>query len=292
VNARPDPGCDRILRENGLNEGALLGAGGEARVYALDEERVLRVPRVGQDLGDARSRQLLVDELGSQGAPFFLPELLLEGEIGGRVYAIERRLPGRTVSEALQHVEGRERVRLIEAYLEASAALGTLHLEERGWFGELLGEQPVRAPTWHDYLRDRAAGSLWRSTPDLQRIDPAALAADLPVIERASFVHLDAYAGNMLTDHGVITAVLDFGSTSVVGDQRLDPIASAVYLSTPLITPANRPNDERVVMAWLSAAGLVELVEPVRRWLAAFWAFAVDDPRLHEWCRSVLTPDS
>lgn len=78
------------------------------------EQRVLHVLHEGQDRTGVRSRQLLVDELGSHGAPFSLPELPAEAELDGRAHSIERRLPGRSVKEALEHVEGRARAQLIE----------------------------------------------------------------------------------------------------------------------------------------------------------------------------------
>ena len=87
---------------------------------------------------------------------------------------------------------------------------------------------------------------------------------------------------------GRITAVIDFGPTCVVGDARLDPIATAVYLLAPQITPAVRPEDADTVHGWLRNAGLFAGYESTRRWLAAFWAFALDDPKLLDWCRSVL----
>ena len=92
----------------------------------------------------------------------------------------------------------------------------------------------------------------------------------------------------MLTDGARISAVLDIGPTSVAGDRRLDPIAAAAYLASPEITPAATAADVEVAMSWLRAAGLHELFEPARRWLAAFWSAAVDDPRVLAWCRTVL----
>jgi len=41
-------------------------------------------------------------------------------------------------------------------------------------------------------------------------------------------------------------------------------------------------------MSWLRTAGLEDLFDPVRRWLAAFWAFALDSPDLRSWCVGVL----
>ena len=94
----------------------------------------------------------------------------------------------------------------------------------------------------------------------------------------------------MLTDGTDITAVLDIGDTSVVGDRRLDPVAAVVYLGSPEITPVDTSADLDVATSWLRAAGLDEWLAPAGSWLAAFWSSAVDDPRVLGWCRRVLLP--
>src|SRR5262249_50063745 len=104
----------------------------------------------------------------------------------------------------------------------------------------------------------------------------------------ARFVHLDAFAGNMLTDGTAITAVLDFGATSIVGDRRFDPLATACYLIAPSITPMATPADADVAIGWLRNAGLADRLDPCRRWLAAYWSFALDDAALVEWCAQIL----
>lgn len=104
-----------------------------------------------------------------------------------------------------------------------------------------------------------------------------------------AFVHLDAFAGNMLAIGTSITAVIDIGGKSaVVGDAKLNPVATSVYLSSPLISPTATSRDADVAASWLRSAGLADYVEPAHRWLAAFWSHAMDELRLHEWCRSVL----
>ena len=50
--------------------------------------------------------------------------------------------------------------------------------------------------------------------------------------------------------------------------------------------------DVDVAMSWLRAAGLHDWFVPAQRWLAAFWAFAVDDPRVMRFCRGVLLETS
>ncbi|HEX7167638.1 MAG TPA: phosphotransferase [Acidimicrobiales bacterium] len=290
VDYPADAGLRAVLRSLGVPPGALLGHGGEAWVYALDGERVARVLHEGTTLAGAgiADRQALVDELALRGAPFALPQVLDVREVEGRVVVTERRLPGRSVLELLAHAEGHERDLLVEAYLDAAAALGALHLEPRPWWGELIGRAPLRAPAWPGYLERRAEASLAAAGGGFARVDAGALADALPDASAPAFVHLDAFAGNVLAAGSTITAVIDVGVTSVVGDARLDPVSAVVYLSSAEITPVATPRDVDVAEAWLRAAGLDALLEPARRWLAAYWAFAADDVTLHRWCRSTL----
>jgi aminoglycoside phosphotransferase (APT) family kinase protein len=289
VRPPDDRGLIAVLDSLGIGPGARLGHGGEASVYALDEERVVRVLHDGGDADDIRRRQTLVTELSlSTGRGFALPEVLDIGEVRGRWYAIERRLVGRSVIEELRRIDGNPRRRLIEAYLDAAAALGDLHLDPRGYFGDLAVAEPIRAFTWRGYLTAKVADSLVRAGSDFGSVAPDLLADALPDVTDAAFVHLDAFAGNMLTDGQRITAVIDIGPSSVAGDRRLDPVAAAVYLCAPRITPVATPVDASVAAAWLRSAGLDDWFDPVQRWLAAYWAFAVDDVALHQWCRTVL----
>jgi aminoglycoside phosphotransferase (APT) family kinase protein len=264
---------------------AFLGGGGEASVYALDDRRVLRISNGVETVADLQARRALLDELG-RGVPFALPEIHEVGQVEGRAYAIERRFPGRSVMEELGRAEGASRDRLIEAYLDAAAKLGDLNLGVRP-FGDLLGPDPITAPSWRAYLAAKAAANLARSGL-MPAVDPVALADALPDITSPAFVHLDAFADNMLTDGTKIIAVLDIGHTAVGGDRRFDPLSAAVYLAEPPTTPVATSRDIEVAMGWLAAAGLRDLFEPLRRWLAAYWLFDVDDPPLVAWCRTVL----
>jgi aminoglycoside phosphotransferase (APT) family kinase protein len=257
-------------------------------VYALDDERVLRVLRDGGSKADVLRRAALVEELALSQPVYRLPEVIDVGECEGRTYAIERRLPGRSVLEELGRLEGAARERLIEAYLDASASLGDLHLPAHSGFGDLIADDSIVAPTWRAYLEERATRNLSRSTPELRQVDPIGVADGLPDASMPSFVHLDAFAGNVLTDGLGVTAVIDIGVSSLAGDRRLDPIASTVYLSDPHVTATATAHDVDVAVAWLRAKGLADWLEPGRRWLAAYWSFAVDDPKTIDWCSEVL----
>ena len=280
---------DAVLRAFRIGPDALLGRGGEASIYALDDNRALRLLHRHGDINQLRRNQALVGDLVASAVSFRIPEILDIGEIQGRAYAIERRLPGCSVLELLATTEGIDRDRLVEAYLEAASTLADLHSDGWGYFGELATAQPLRASTWQNFLARRAARSLATAGHPFDEIDAAGLAADLPEPTCAEFVHLDAFAGNMLADGTAITAVLDIGYACVAGDRRFNLLAAAVYLEPwPEVAPFIRARDREVARSWLHSAGLSDIYEPARRWLAAYWAFAVDDAALQAWCRSVL----
>jgi aminoglycoside phosphotransferase len=291
ATANSDPSKEAVLAAFGVTSDAFLGSGGEASIYALDEHRVLRVLHSGKDAGQPRRAQALLRDLVRSAVPFHLPEIMEVGETGGRVYAIERRLPGRSMLEVLHSAEGPDRDRLIEAFLLAAASLGDLRPEGWAFYGELASAEPLRAATWREFLTMRAAQSLAAAGPPLDRIDPEALASDLPEPTRAEFVHLDAFAGNVLANGTGITAVLDLGYACVAGDRRFNPLVAAAYLDPRHdLFGYSTDRDRDIAQGWLRSLGLLDLLEPTRRWLAAYWAMAVDDLPLQAWCRSVLFP--
>ena len=250
VDFPADPGFVSLLRRFGVTADDCLGHGGEARVYALGDDRVLRVLHRGGRADDVVRRHRLVSDLRRARPPFALPDVLEVGESGGRgVFAVERRLPGRSVLDELGSCVGPARRRLVESHLETAAALGDLHLGPRRDFGDLVLEDPITTPTWRAYLARRAATNLARSTSEFRSVDPDALVDGLPEAAGPAFVHLDAFAGNMLTDGTRITAVIDIGSTCVAGDRRFDPLSAAVYLAAPEITPVATAADIDVAMS-------------------------------------------
>ena len=178
-----DAGLVAVLQHLGVAADAVLGHGGEAWVYALDDDRVVRVLHAGGRADDVVRRQRLVDELARAEPAFALPEMIAVDELDGRVFTIERRLRGRSILDELRDCEGTQRNRLIEAHLAAAAALGDLHLEPRGGFGDLIADEPITTTTWRAYLEQRVAANLARLAPDLHAIDPIALAAALPDTE-------------------------------------------------------------------------------------------------------------
>lgn len=284
----PDTELAPVLAALGVSDIQRLGGGSEASVYALDPAHVARIHRLGVSDERVAFRSALLAEIAHSAhrVPFALPTVVEERTVAGRFVTVERRLPGEPLDAALGRIDGAARERLIRRYLDAVAQIGTLTVD-RPWFGDLRESDAVRAPTFRAYLVERAARSLADAGPAFARIDPAALASALPEPPERSLVHFDAFAGNVLADGDKITAILDFGTASLIGDPRLDPLAAVVYLA-PEITPAATDQDRAVAAAWLAERGWDSLRVPAERWMAAYWAFATDDTELHAWCRRIL----
>ena len=283
-----DAGLSRVLEAFGIGYDALLGQGGEARVFALDDARIVRVNHAGTSRAQVDSRSALLSELGrsAEKVPFDIPVILDTVIVEGYSVTIERRMPGRSLNQVLAEVSGEARASLIRAYLEAAALIGDLVLE-RPWYGDLLHRNAIHTDSFRAYLEKRAGQSLKTAGREFKAVNPAQLAEVLPAPGEAALVHLDAFPGNMLVEDGIITAVIDFGASAIMGDRRLDPLTAALYL-TPLITPTATNRDRSVAQEWLDACGLTGLYGAAQDWIAAYWSFARDDINLHRWCRSIL----
>jgi aminoglycoside phosphotransferase (APT) family kinase protein len=284
AQSAPEP----VLRLLGIGPDALLGQGGETWVYGLDGARVARIYRPGTSAQGVNGRISLLQEMAANAnrVPFAIPTVLDKLEIEQHWITIERRLAGRPLIDRLSEAAGPTREQLIIGYLEAAAAVHRLGVM-RPWYGELLdGPDAIRTATFGDYLAQRATRSL--AAAGFTHVSAKALAEGVPEPDAPALVHLDAFPGNMLANEaGEITAVLDFGVVAIMGDARLDVLAAAAYLDPP-ITPTATDRDRQLAQDWLADNNLAHLYQPVRRWLAAFWSFAHDDPPLFDWCRSVL----
>ena len=283
-----DAACEQVLTALGVSDAPLLGAGGEAWVFALDPERVLRVAKPAADARTFALRTALLSELARSAhrVPFAIPEVFETLAVEGQLATVERRLAGSPLSEALRSASGSERTDLIHAYLEAASAIGDLEVA-RPWWGDIARDDPIHTRTFRGYLEQRAARSLAAAGFESPTLDAQELASALPEPTAPAFVHLDAFPGNMLAEGGTITAVLDFGSVAFVGDRRLDPLSAVAYLDSAIAANA-QASDRAIAHDWLAATGLDGLYRPAERWIAAFWSSATDDASLHSWCRAVL----
>lgn len=293
VPAGPDE--RRILAEFDVTEAALLGSGGEARIFALDEARVLRIQAPNDSPAD-RELATLLDSWANSDLGFGLPRMLSQYRLGSQNFSIERRLSGVPLARWLAQSPdpGRRRTALI-GLLDAAARLRTLPLPRRG-FGRVLGD-PRRFGTLADLLAAQievglgfSGGLLAAAVPGLDRrvrtlVDELAGRAVSP-----AFCHADLAPANVMVDGaGRVTAVLDISVHALAADPVLDQVGAVAFLEMT-------PYDGNLADAGWLQEQLIErlgpdawLVDAYRRYYALYYAM---DHGLIPWCaKQLLAPE-
>lgn len=276
-----------VLDHYAISQEDWLGGGGEANVYALGESRVIRAYKPGTSELVVRRRCQLLDDLKESAARISIriPAVQDIHEVAGRFVTVESRLAGRPMDQVLSS-EISDRRQLLRSYFTAAKQLGELELS-RPWYGDLVREEPIHTQTFLEYALARVHTNLRVGGEGFRHIKEVELADALSEAPK-SLVHLDLCPANVLVEDNLVTAVLDFGCATIVGDRRLDPIAAVVYLD-PEITPSATDDDRQFGMTWLEGNELLPMYDPVRRWLAVFWLAAGEDESLHRWCLRVLS---
>lgn len=283
-----------ILNRFDLIDADLLGAGSESRVFAMDDEHVLRVFHDNMSWDYVESRRLFYDELAKRKLPFAVPELYSVGAWVGHIFTTEKRILGQDFSVVLPTLEGSERAKALTSYLDAVVTLGKELFPDQP-YGELIATPPIRSDSWQGYLKGRMEQMLLKSRVDLE--------ADVPLLDSAlakiyeqlptlgdepakSLVHGDYFPGNVFIDDDLtICGVGDFSYATLVGDWRLD-VAGALWLMGT--APNYRPEDteflrQLVLENWgsevLAATDLYKLYYSVY-----FSGCKVDDYATYAWC--------
>jgi putative membrane protein len=273
----------------------LLGKGGESEVYALDAARVLRVYRAGARLDYAERRRAFYTLLQEQHPPFELPLVLESGTDGDRFYTVERRMCGRAFAGVLSALEGPNRERALASYLDVAEQIGTVRFPDLP-FGEILtAGDPLRRPSWPQFLWDRLQQTYSVSRSDVEQ-DVPDVAAILVHIGAESkvlgnvwekcLVHGDYFPGNVYIDDALqICGVGDFGYTTVIGDPRMDLAGAVVFLE---VVDGYHPDDTAFLMRLMEeqhGAEMARWIDFYRLYYSFYFSGCkADDPRTYAWC--------
>ncbi len=286
-----------MLRRFGATPTDRIGRGGDATVYALSDNRVLRVLHSpASPIGRIAS---FYDELAGQDPGFALPRVIEHGVIDGTAYSIDRLIPGRPLIDVLPELSGDRRHTALDSYLDAADAIATLRIE-RPLYGEILADPPMQRSTWTEFLLDRADAALAKSSgrlaADVANVDAVIatvrrhLASLDPHCERR-LVHGDYFSGNvMMGDDLAVSGVLDFGTLTVMGDTAMDVVSAIIFME---VIPARDPEDATYLTARAVRARGARFVEHLRAY-REYYALRLapyaeaDDPRLYAWCVRTL----
>lgn len=300
ASARPDhlagPAEPAILARFGIGRQDLLGAGNEARVFALpDQTHVLRIFPV-RDFNDrAQAEEARLDGLlkGFEHRPvgLELPLIVERGHLDGQDFRIDRRIRGTDLSAVLRATPSTvSRRELLLTYLDAAYALRHLPVPTPQWarliaeprvFGslaDLLMDQIHRATMNWDLLSaqvgdlEQPLGEL-KAALDQRRCAPA-------------LVHADFCPPNVYGLKGRVIGVGDFSAHAVVADPLMDIAGAIAFIE--LESYPDAAADAR----WLAGKAAERLGDAEARWLDVyrrFYGFYYSmDPTLIDWCAAQI----
>ena len=287
------PSDDRAVLEHfGLTEDALLGAGGESRVFALDQQHVLRVYR-----DDHEAAELMIDQLRPaydywSGVPteLELPRILDSGETAGRIWTVDRRMSGTSFSTWLAQAPPEARRPALLSYLDSAFRIQQLPVPDRGW-ARLFGADPRVFPTLPALLHDQLARALRRIN---HVAFPEAESWARQVADEVSgrqcvprLVHADFFPGNTYaSERGgqtVVRGVGDFSPHTLVADPIMDVAGASILME--LETYGTAAQDARwlaeVAREWVGPEE-AHWFEVYRRYYSVYFG---DDPSVINWSR-------
>ena len=287
----------RILNKFGLSAANLLGEGGESVVYALDERRILRLPR-SRPFGLAGREHL---RRSWKGLPGTCPSTHRSSWKSGR-----RRVHGETRLQGSRWPSFCAPPPTIRAIMRSQLCRGTRCFPcdriSRGTLRPPAGRGAGDRDTWRDFVHDSLARfrtahrlTIARDVGDPYRLFDKAtdMIEHLPLHPPKYLVHGDYFPGNVLLAPDLtISGVIDFGPFTVVGDPVLDLAVS--YLTLELIAECSADDARFVRDLVLERHG--EEIAPALRFYRAYLAFSMADPansaspypRLYEWAIAML----
>ncbi len=249
-----------VLAAFGIDRGSLIGGGGETEVYALDQQRVLRLYRQAHGDGDRTVPQLQALYAGWRRADIGLqvPVILEVGERRGRFWTVDRRFDGQNYSAWLRTAGTDERRRSLLTFLDATQRLAMLP-SPLGGFARLVGLQAPRqfgsaAELAYDMLEGPTRMSRDRLGEDLPDVAEvwSRLMSDLgarrvePVLVHGDICPPNAYV-TLGSDGGSVTGIGDFSPHTVHGDPMMDLAGAVAFLEL------ERYGEAAEDSAWLEA---------------------------------------
>ncbi|MEY9948380.1 aminoglycoside phosphotransferase family protein [Kitasatospora sp. GAS1066B] len=226
----------KVLAAHGLTAANLLAAGTEARVYALSADRVLKIYADPDQRGALDTLADFYQRLDRASVPCALP-LIQHIEQDGPLLAVtETRLPGNPMGDVLDLTAPESEATYLEAVTDLAGLRLTVPLGRRMLLTH--PQQPDAGPgDWNAFLAELLHRKLPAVLPELEQDVPGIqdLAwrllerLDVPYAGPEGVIHGDLYPDNLLVSEGKVTAVIDFGTFTMIGDPLYDLAGACIY---------------------------------------------------------------
>ncbi|MET1006279.1 MAG: PH domain-containing protein [Propionibacteriaceae bacterium] len=301
VSLRDDEsGEDEVLAHFGTSADQLLGSGGESRVFAIDEERVLRIYRRSHEAPQPTALQLraLYDGWAGTDPGIEVPRILDVGEIAGRFYTVDRRMSGRSFSSWLADAPMEDRRAALSSYLDAALALRRLPVPVPG-FARLVGEgAPQQFGSLVELLTYQMSGAIavsqHRLDQDLPQVAQvwSQLQDDLsrrqcePALVHGDLCPPNAFVSRAADGSAVVTGICDFSPHTLAADPLMDVAGAVCQLE---LTDYPGAVEDAI---WLGELATQRLGPETAHWIAVYCRFYgfyfssayAFDPALYAWC--------
>jgi len=256
-------------------------------VYDIGEERILRLLHKGSNSVEFANHVEFNQRIDGacNNLSFRIPKIIATIEVDGRFGTIEERFPGIPLDQAIANADAGAQQSMTQEWLNAANEITNIQLEENQ-FGDIYGKVVTPRLSYYEYWAQRLRANLASRGSVYRHVDAMAIACGMPEPEVAQFVHLDLFSGNMLWHDNKISAVLDFGYATMMGDGRLNALFAAVFATT--VTTNSSYDHLKGVHEWLRLHNLDEYFDAAQLMVAAYWSFVDDVEPLDQWCKSVL----
>ena len=236
-----DTARNHILQKVHVSPDARLSSGMEAEVYACGHDAVLKLYAGTASLADLITLQAFYNSLDRQLVPYALPRIHTVAQETPFLITIEQRLAGIRMSAVLPALTTDQLDEIMESYLTAALALSRIQAPPAFDRFKLFDPDRISRRAdgdWHRFLARYIAHKLAQVKPYLSRDVPRFAAKmeqleailDRPYLGDHRLVHGDFFPGNLLIDEDhQITALLDFGLMTMVGDPLFDLATSWVF---------------------------------------------------------------
>lgn len=241
VAAPMDAARNRILEKYHVSPDARLSSGMEAEVYTYGPDAVLKLYPGTASLAELLILQGFYDSLDRQAVPYALPRIHSAAQEEHFLVTIEERLAGIRMSEVLPALAADQLDVMMQRYLTAALAVSNLRAPPALDRYKLFDPDCISYRTngdWHQYLARyvthelaQVSGYLNRDVPQFAaKMGQLRAVLDQPYRGDYRLIHGDFFPGNLLVnDEHQITALLDFGLLTMVGDYLFDVATGWVF---------------------------------------------------------------
>lgn len=290
----------KLLASLGISSPVRLGKGMEGHVYDFSSDKIIKIwLNTSADEQHLAERKQFYEQMDRNGLPFATPLIHEVSSFQGTFYTIERKLVGKRGDLFYLEADTTLRESLLTNYFAILAELAKVEITCK--YGEVLSGPSGRTAgvSWSEFIRikleqtkARCLSETDHDIPDIEMVFEKYLREVLPNLDSTPpkhLVHGDLFLENVLVNpDGTISALLDFGPLTVIGDHLMD-VAGLVYFASVSQGIESEVEDQLGILA--SKAYSQEMTI-IRAYLIYYCLLFVNsqsyDPRTYAWCKRNL----